>query len=250
MDTTAFLRAELTAEADAGFPHLRRVPQTKIIQFLDYFAALSPGERSELLEDLAVRAAIRLQPGSASGFPPAPAWDRYWKTVNSPGPFSGGYRYCDVKLLAMVPRIREFGGYEGWIEKTQRPWVSELALQPREDLLPDLGCLVPVRAPELRKLVKGALLARGLTAEAKKGAVQEYVHPSGLPVQVDFGSRMGQLRYWVGNIHGTLSYELLWGQPGGWDYLTEENAARSVDLLPELIDEMARLLEARRGTGQ
>ena len=30
---------------------------------------------------------------------------------------------------------------------------------------------------------------------------------------------------------------------GGWDYLTEENAARSVDLLPELTDAVARLLE-------
>jgi hypothetical protein len=98
----------------------------------------------------------------------------------------------------MVPRI--FGGLESWIEKTQRPWVSALALQPREDLLPDRGCLVPARAPELRKRVKSALLARGLTAAGTKGGAQEYVHPSGLPVQVDFGSRMGQLRYWVDNI--------------------------------------------------
>ena len=59
---------------------------------------------------------------------------------------------------------------------------------------------------------------------------------------VDFGSRTGQLCYWVGNVHEPLSYELLWGQPGGWDYLTEEKAARSIELLPELIDEMARLL--------
>jgi hypothetical protein len=40
-----------------------------------------------------------------------------------------------------------------------------------------------------------------------------------------------------------LSYELLWGQPGGWDYLTEENAARSIDLLPDLIDTLAHLLQ-------
>jgi len=33
MDTTAFPRAELTTEAGAGFPRLRRAPQTKIIQF-------------------------------------------------------------------------------------------------------------------------------------------------------------------------------------------------------------------------
>jgi len=145
----------------------------------------------------------------------------------------------------MVPKIKEFGGYEGWIEKTQRAWISALAFQPREDLLPDVSCLVPAKAPELRKLVKCALLARGFTAVATKGAEHEYVHPSGLPVHVDFGSRMGQLCYWVSDIrsHGTLSYELLWGQPGGWDYLTEENASRSIDLLPELVDELARLLQ-------
>jgi hypothetical protein len=104
---------------------------------------------------------------------------------------------------------------------------------------------VPARAPELRKLVKSALLARGFTAVVTKGAEHDYVHPSGIPVHVDFGSRLGQLHYWVGDIRspGALSYELLWGQPGGWDYLTEENAARSVDLLPELIDAVARLLE-------
>src|SRR3982751_6912634 len=93
MDLVIFLRNELAAEADAGFPRLRRIPQTKIIQFLDYFAASNAGERSALLDALAVRAAIRLQPGTASGFPPAPAWDRYWSTVNSRGPFSGGFRY-------------------------------------------------------------------------------------------------------------------------------------------------------------
>lgn len=228
MDLTTFLRAELAAEADAGFPRLRRVPQTKIIQFLDYFAASRPGDRSALLDALAVRAAIRLQPGTASGFPPAPAWDRYWSTINSQGLFSGGFRYCDVKFLAMVPKIKEFGGYEGWIDKTQRSWISALALQAREDLLPGFDCLVPARAPELRKLVKSALLARGFTAVATKGAEHEYVHPSGIPVHVDFGSRMGQLCYRVGDVrsHGALSYELLWGQPGGWDYTSPRRTRR------------------------
>lgn len=246
MDTTVLLRAELSTEVEAGFPRLRRVPQTKIIQFLDYFEALSPGERSELLGELAARAAIRLRPGSASSFPPAPAFDRYWSTITSQGPFSGGLRYCDVKSLVMVPRI--FGGLEGWIETTQRPWVSERALQPREDLLPGLGSLVPARAPELRKRVKSALLEKGFKAEATKGAEQVYVHPSGIPVHVDFGSRMGQLCYGVGDVRsqGMLSYELLWGQPGGWDYLTEENAARSIEQLPELIEAVARLLASTR----
>jgi hypothetical protein len=248
LNTTALLRTELSAEADSGFPRLRRIPKTKVVQFLDYFADLNPGDRSELLDALAARAAVLIHPGPASGFPPAPAFDRYWNAVNSRGLFSGGYRYCDVKFLASVPRIKEFGGYGGWIENHQRPWVSERALQPREDLLPDLGLLTPAPGPELRKRVKEALQAGGLTAAVTKGAEHQYVHSSGAVVHVDFGSRMGQLCYWVraagdpASFRG-LSYESLWGQPGGWDYLTQENAARSVAVLPELIDYLARLPE-------
>ena len=251
MDTAALLRTELSAEMDSGFPRLRRIPKVKVVQLLDYFADLNPGERSELLDALAARAAVLIHPGMASGFPPAPAFDRYWSMINSPGPYSGGFRYCDVKFLAMVPRIKELGSYEGWIEKTQRPWVSERALQPREDLLPGLGFLVPARAPELRKRVKEALLARGFTAAVTKGAEHQYVHSSDAVAHVDFGSRMGQLCYWVRAAGAPtrssgLSYESLWGQPGGWDYLTEENVKRSIGTLPELIESLAGLLEKIR----
>jgi hypothetical protein len=38
-----------------------------------------------------------------------------------------------------------------------------------------------------------------------------------------------------------LSYERLWDANLGWDYLTEENAARSIDLLMELIIYLADL---------
>lgn len=85
MDTRALLRTELSAEADSGFPRLRRIPKTRIIQFLDYFAELDPEDRSELLDALAARAAVLIHPGPASCFPPAPAFDRYWSTVNSRG---------------------------------------------------------------------------------------------------------------------------------------------------------------------
>lgn len=31
----ALLRADFGEEAETGFPHLRRIPQTKVVQFLD-----------------------------------------------------------------------------------------------------------------------------------------------------------------------------------------------------------------------
>jgi hypothetical protein len=44
-----------------------------------------------------------------------------------------------------------------------------------------------------------------------------------------------------------LSYESLWSQPGGWDYLSEENAARSIDFLPEVVEYLIQLPERITG---
>jgi hypothetical protein len=40
-----------------------------------------------------------------------------------------------------------------------------------------------------------------------------------------------------------LTYETLFGVNTGWDYLTEENAARSIDLLDQLLVSLAGLME-------
>ena len=40
-----------------------------------------------------------------------------------------------------------------------------------------------------------------------------------------------------------LTYEALWGTNTGWDYLTEENAPRSIDLLCELVTILARFVK-------
>ena len=247
-DIVALLRADFATEVEAGSPRLRRIPQTKVIQFLDYFANLGPEDQSALLDALALRGSVVIRPSSAVNYPSAPAFDRYWQAVTSPGPFTGGYRYCDIKSLAAIPKIPEFGSYEAWIEKCQRPGVSERALQPREDLLPNMDCLAPAKAPALRKLVRAALQGRGFAAEVTKGAAHKYVNSSGATVRVDFGSYMGQICYSVSAACAAtrivmLSYEILWSQPGGWDYLSEENAARSVDFLPELLEYLIQLPE-------
>jgi hypothetical protein len=244
----ALLRADFGEEVRAGFPHLRTIPQTKVVQFLDYFASLGPDDQSALLDALALRGSVLFDLRAGAAFPPAPAFDRYWSAVTSQGPFTGGYRYCDVKFLTSVPKVPEFGGYEGWIENYQKPWASQLALTPREDLLPDMTCLKPAKAPLLRKLVNAALKGCGFTLEASRGAEQKYVSSAGDKVRVDFGSRMGQVCYSVSAARGStrivmMSYESLWSQPGGWDYITEENAARVIGLLPELVDYLIGLTE-------
>ena len=49
----ALLRADFTAEADAGFPTVRRIPSTGAVKFLDYFATLKSAESAALLDALA-----------------------------------------------------------------------------------------------------------------------------------------------------------------------------------------------------
>jgi hypothetical protein len=52
-------------------------------------------------------------------------------------------------------------------------------------------------------------------------------------------------RFWSARERGLLAqrltYEVLLGVGVGWDYLTEENAPRSIDLLEELLQRLARL---------
>jgi hypothetical protein len=69
-------------------------------------------------------------------------------------------------------------------------------------------------------------------------------------VWLDFGSQLGQLRYGVtvdNPAHSIrivrVSYESLWLHHLGWDYLTEENAGRSIDLLAEQVAHIARLAD-------
>ena len=244
----ALLRTHFSEEAAAGFPHLKCIPQTKVIQFLDYFASLSQADQAALLDALALRAETSFFPGRDRVFPRPPAFDRYWQAITSLGPFFGGYRYTAVKMMNSVAKCKEEGGLEGFMKNS-----SGLALQPRPDLLPDLRYLIPAKAPLLRKLVDAALKRHGFVRDkAFPDGQRKYDGPSGATFWPDFGSRMGQLCYWV-NIRGDgfnlvhLGYEGLWGQPGGWDYLTEENAERSINLLPELVARVIHLANEVQG---
>jgi hypothetical protein len=154
-----------------------------------------------------------------------------------------------VRFLATVPKIAQFGGMEAWLST-----FGARALQPRTDLIPDTASFVPAKAPLLRKLVRAALSADGYDATSMAGGMR-YLSDTRTLVDMDFGSRIGQLRWSVALgatkvTHGLVelpffSYEGLWGLGADWDVLTEENAARCVAVLPALIRETVRLVTHR-----
>jgi hypothetical protein len=250
----ALLRAGLAEEAAAGFPRLTRIPYTDIIWFLDYYDGLAAAERTALLDALARAGAWFFFPRQSSREPEMdPVLMHFRETIGRPGG-KGGTRYTDVKMLCMDPSLREPGGYhESW-----RQHFTALHFRPRADLLPDLSHLKAAKAPLLRKLVNAALTRLFAPKKEKQpGGACKYVGPYGngeLTVWVDFGSMLGQLRYEVSLKNAAyplpaarLCYERFWGAHLGWDYLTEENAARSIDFFAEQVVYLAKLVDRVNG---
>jgi hypothetical protein len=110
----------------------------------------------------------------------------------------------------------------------------------------------PAKAPQLRKLLNPMLRDR-LAAKPTKRPGGELIFEGaigGVPLRLSiiFSNLYGQMHYaasWSmreGRFRAQrLTYEALFGPSTGWDYLTEENAARSIDLLGRLLVSLAGL---------
>jgi hypothetical protein len=255
----AALRAELAREAAGGFPLLSRIPSTGTVKFLDHFATLAPSEHAPLIGGLA-------QIGALSFLPPPliaaaheqlrtadTVMSRFFATMRTSLPFAYGLRYLDVRMARAALRDPESMTHMARTRAT-------LDFAPRDDP-PELLVgktairdIETIRAPDLRKLLNPMLLRR-LGAKPQKRAGGELVYEGAigdvpLRVSIIFSNLYAQLHYAVGwavrdrtLMAHRLTYELLWGTNSGWDYLTAENAARSVDLLDELLVLLAGLCE-------
>jgi hypothetical protein len=249
------LRAELADEVASGFARLRRIPQTDIIWFLDYFPGLTGAERESLLDALAESAAMafgppgRLQLNAKGTVDVPPALAQMCEARARPGA-KGGTRYGDMKMLCADPSMRDPAAYHS----SWREHLTALHFQPRQDLLPTLDHLKAAKAPLVRKLVNAAFSkSLGWQKEKMPGGVVKCVGRCGdceATVRADFGGMLSQLGYTV-TLRSTagellavqLSYEGLWGTGGRWDYLTEENAPRCIAFFAEQVAYLADLTQ-------
>ena len=256
----ALVRAELAREVDGGLPVLSRIPSTRIVKFLDNFATLAPGDRTALLDALARLGALQ--------FFPAPLIAKAHEQLRTTDPalirlhdglrsqaFAYGLRYLDVRMARAAVRDPESMAH---MARTR----AALDFEPRDDLpellvgSTQLHDIQTIKAPQLRKLLNSMLLKR-LGAKPQKRIGGELIYEGmigdiALRVSIIFSNLYAQIHYGVGwsvGERGLLTqrlgfgYESLWGASAGWDYLTEENAARSIDLLDELLLRLARLFE-------
>jgi hypothetical protein len=258
-------RAEFTQEVSAGFPRLRRIPNTQVIRFLDYLTGLGPAEQDALLDAMAHFNAAAVSPqvyaAEAVERQQHPVFGRLLSALAFRG-LVDGYRYTPVKMLSGL--VKSYAATGGLDEFLRASGSSVLALQPRPELLPNLDCLVLVKPTRLKKLVDRAFA--GLFAPQKVPLGSDackyigHLDESRLTVDVLFAppSRMNprQLQYLVkvataaDPAGGGATYEGLWSLHAVWDYVTEENAERSVALLAELLVYLKGLvLRVRELTG-
>lgn len=244
-----WLRNEFAAEQRAGFARLKRVPDTQVIRFLDHFASLNTVQQAELATVLAEWSAYHFS-GTAL---PHSIYEQFARATSFPDR-AEGLRYTGVNLLAGLEKGGSPGGLAGWF---QSRGITGLALQPPEPLLSGLGDLVPAKTTTLRRLVKtvfDALFApnaRDIGSESWR--YEGKLGKSALTVLIRYSGRMGrpQLDYQV-QVRAedrtltapNLCFESVLGVGfGRWDYLTQENAERSVRLLGELVEYVAQLPE-------
>jgi len=252
----ALLKTHLEGEAQAGFPKLTLTPSSTTIAFLDYFGSLPAADRDSLLDVHAEVAALNL-------FPPMsvrervgllvntnPALIRYRQAMQS-APFTMGLRYVGLRMMKAM--LSDRMSMEMMVQTR-----ATLNFIPRDDLPPALvpdpepTRLKPAKAPLLRKLINEAFPRLFATGQQKcEGGETEYVgllQGTNIKVVTDLAAMGLQLRYGVSIPDETkttfiwrCTYEGLWAAGLGWDYLTEENAERSINLLCEHITQIVAL---------
>ena len=251
----ALLRADFAVEADAGFPTVKRIPSTEAVKFLDYFAALEPGGRGPLLDVMARLGAMQFLSSplvyqEALDLNASNAAIVQSRTALQSGSFAYGLRYVDLRMARAV-----LNDPESMTRMAQTR--STLDFQPRDDppkaLTPesDIRKIQPAKAPLLRKSMEKAF-AQLFSPQRSKlpGGETRYAGSIGsteLRVSAIFSSWFAQLHWFVKmamanpNLRA-FHVEDFWGSRA-WDYLTEENASRSIDLLCERIAYLVNLKE-------
>ena len=251
----ALLRADFTAEADTGFPTVRRIPSTGAVKFLDHFATLKSAEAAALLDAFARAHALQFLPPPAvyREGPEVSEQDSalvQFRNATRTGQFAYGLRYQDFRMARTALKDPESMRH---MAETR----SKLDFVPRDDppseLMPEPDRLKvqTAKAPLLRKLIDKAFAQLFAPRKIKQpGGTLQYAGSVGsteLTVSVIFSNMYGQLHWWINmrmlnpNLKAVRVQDF-WGTYG-WDYLTEENAPRSIDLLGERIVYLARLRE-------
>ncbi len=239
------LRSSFAAEAAAGFPLLKQIPRTSVFHLLDFFGTLDDAQKQLLIEGLAFFCSNFLLVEDI----PQNYVSENWQKHQGLGPY-----FREVYYFKKLPRYSSI--------TSSAIDVSASQSQIRREMLPAAVEVVAAKANELRKqadLVIPKLFSENFSQENLPGGNRVYsgkLNGRHTTIWVEFTPKsMGQLRYLVqftvtktdGQMVESqkISLEQLWFQPeeNGWNYLTDENAVRSIEILSEVILQLSNIIE-------
>jgi len=226
-----FFHSEVLAEAQSGFARLARIPSLHVVDKLRYYSMLGDADKRAFL-DCSAHWASRyygfvvdvLRQNLAdhpffSKWSQGPSWNRDFNDLRS------------VPLLrSMVQqyKIDLHNGVPSHVTKEQFEYAS---------------CVRSIKAPELRKRVRGALKLYGHYETDTLGNYWCKKGKQTFSVNVDFGGRHAQLRYCVARpefkgVHPLKQFSLEGAMgfgSGHWNYIVEENVDAVFSLFTEVV---------------
>ena len=222
---------------------MKRVPDTHVRHFLDYYMSLNHHDQDALADASTLWGVARLEPSAASKcherLETHQMWNS-WRQEMTMGAFRD-FRYYSIPSLRMSMA-------QAKIDR-QRGGVSSVSKE-----LEDYAASVSgVKLPALRKQVRDVCASLLLAKPSKDGGgywvYAGVLDGSRVEVTIDYAGRHSQLRYEVAVVstQPTLSFKragfevALGAGFGQWDFIVEENLADSMLLLSECVRFVAAL---------
>jgi hypothetical protein len=147
-DILEFIRREFTTEKESGFLRLKKVPDTNVKRFLDYFSTLVPQAQQALEEALPERALyVFFFPPDGENRTLRPDW-------NANAPFQ---QFAQAMVWTAGPKYWGVRELKRWASPNLHK-IRGMSIDVPEEIIRLGPTLHPVKAPELRKRIKSAFM--------------------------------------------------------------------------------------------
>ena len=228
-----FLDSEIQAEVQSGFARLGRIPESHVVDKLRYYGSLSEADKRAFLDCCAHWAGafygfvVKIPLGQLS------LTDHPFFTKWSQGPSW----YRDFDDVRSVPLLRAM------VQQYKIDLHNKVPSSVTKEQFERASSVRSIKAPELRKRVRGALKPFGHYETDTLGNYWCRRGKQKFSVNVDFGGRHAQLRYSVvrpefKGVHplSQFRFERAMGFGfGDWNYIVEENVDAVFSLFAEVV---------------
>ncbi len=226
-----FFDSEIQSEVRSGFARLVRIPESHVVEKLRYYGLLGESDKRAFLDCCAYWASayysfvIKLPRMSLTDHPFFTKWSQ------------GPSWYRDFDDVRSVPLLRSM------VQQYKMDLHKKVPSSVTKEQFERASAVRSIKAPELRKRVRGALKPFGRYETDTLGNYWCRRGKQKFAVKVDFGGRHAQLRYCIvrpefKGVHplSQFRFERAMGFGlGDWNYIIEENVDAVFSLFAEVV---------------